>query len=90
MVFRARGIYCLPNGRELIVLRNDEEGLVLCGAVSCDRFEMDEFSVNEAGRLIHQGKLTAWDISNLSDTGRTAMDIPYPFKDRVPGFSRSR
>ena len=83
MVFRAGGIYCLPNGRELVVLQNDEEGLVLFGAIS-DRFEMDEFSVNEAGRLIHQGKLTAWDTSNLSDTGRTAMGIPSPFNDRAP------
>ncbi len=71
MILRERGIYCLPNGRELVVLRSDHEGSVLFGAVSFERLEMGEFLVNEAGRLIYQGKLTAWDVSNLSDTGRT-------------------
>ena len=31
MILRERGIYCLPNGRELVVLRNDDEGSVLYG-----------------------------------------------------------
>ena len=84
MVFRAGGIYCLPNGRELVVIRNDEQGLVLCGSAGCNGFEIDEFSINEAGRLVHHGKLTAWDISNLSDTGRTDMNVPYPLKNHVP------
>jgi hypothetical protein len=84
MILRERGIYCLPNGSELVVLRNDQEGSVLFGPVSCERFEMGEFLVNEAGRLVYQGKLTAWDISNLSDTGRTSTDILGPLKDRLP------
>jgi hypothetical protein len=46
--------------------------------------EMGEFLVNEAGRLVYQGKLTAWDISNLRDTGRTSMDMLGPLKDRLP------
>ena len=71
MVFRERGIYCLPNGRELIVIRNDQEGSVLFSL-------MGEFVVNEAGRLVYEGKLTAWDISNLSDTGRTFVDSFVP------------
>jgi len=71
MVFRERGIYCLPNGRELIVIRNDQEGSVLFSL-------MGEFVVNEAGRLVYEGKLTAWDISNLSDTGRTSVDSFVP------------
>jgi len=71
MVFRERGIYCLPNGRELIVIRNDQEGSVLFSL-------MGEFVVNEAGRLVYEGKLTAWDISNLSDTGRTSVDCFVP------------
>ena len=45
---------------------------------------MGEFLVNEAGRLVYQGKLTAWDISNLTDTGRTSSDIPGPLKVRFP------
>jgi hypothetical protein len=83
MVFRERGIYSLPNGRELVVLRNDEGGSVLFGPVrcerlDCERFEMGDLVVNEAGRLVHEGKLTAWDISNLSDTGRTFVDSFVP------------
>jgi hypothetical protein len=82
MILREWGIYCLPNGRELVVLRNDEESTLLYGPVSGERFEMSEFQVNEDGRLVCQGKLTAWDVSNLSDTGRT-LDIPVQLKDRV-------
>ena len=84
MILRERGIYCLPNGRELIVLRNDDEGCVLYGPVSCERFEMGEFLLNQDGRLVYQGKLTAWDISNLSDTGRTAVNILGPPVVSVP------
>ena len=84
MILRERGIYCLPNGRELVVLRNDEEGSVLYGPVSCERSEVGEFVINEAGRLTCQGKLTAWDISNLRDTGRTSVDIPDPLKVSWP------
>jgi hypothetical protein len=84
MILRQRGIYCLPNGRELVVLRNDDEGSVLYGPVSCERFEMGEFFVNEAGRLVCRGKLTAWDISNLRDTGRSSMDIPDSLNNHVP------
>ncbi len=71
MVFRERGIYCLPNGRELILIRHDQEGSVLFSLVG-------EFVVNEAGRLVYEGKLTAWDISNLIDTGRTSVDSFVP------------
>jgi len=34
--------------------------------------------INEAGRLVYEGKLSAWDISNLSDTGRTFVDSFVP------------
>jgi hypothetical protein len=84
MILRERGIYRLPNGRELVVLRNDGEGTVLYGQVSCERCEMGELVINEAGRLVYQGKLTAWDISNLRDTGRTSTDILGPSKVSFP------
>jgi hypothetical protein len=84
MILRERGIYCLPNGHELVVLRNAEDGTVLYGPAGCEPFEMVEFQVNETGRLVCRGKLTAWDISNLSDTGRSSMDIPSPLKNRAP------
>ena len=74
----------MPNGRELVVLRSDEAGSVLYGQVCCKRFEMGEFVVNEAGRLVCQGKMTAWDISNLSDTGRTSTDILGPLNVSFP------
>ena len=78
-MLRERGIYCLPNGRELIVLRYDEGVIVLYGPVlyrpvSGEPVEKCEFVVNEAGRLVCQGKLTAWDVSNLSDTGRSSVN----------------
>ena len=74
IILRERGIYCLPNGRELVVLRNDAEGSVLYGPMCCNPAEKGEFVVNEAGRLVCQGKLTAWDVSNLSDTGRSSVN----------------
>ena len=83
MVFREGGMYRLPNGRELIVLRNDEEGSVLFGPVNPERIEMGEVLINKAGRLVYQGKLTAWDITNLTDTGRTSRDIHVQSKDRL-------
>ena len=76
MMLREQGIYRLPNGRELVVLRNDEASSVLYGPVLYSRVNSEpvetcEFVVNEAGRLVCQGKVTAWDVSNLSDTGRS-------------------
>jgi len=74
MILRERGIYRLPNGRELVVLRNSEEGSVLYGPCCCKPVEKGEFLVNEAGRLVCQGTLTAWDVSNLRDTGRSSIN----------------
>ena len=54
MILRERGIYRLPNGRELVVLRNDEEGSVLYGPLCCKLVKKGEFLVNEAGRLVFQ------------------------------------
>jgi hypothetical protein len=71
MSLRERGIYCLPNGRELVVLEKNGngEGLRLAG---WGHFELTEYLVSESGRLLAHGKLTAWGVSDLSDTGRTA------------------
>ena len=68
MNLRVGGIYCLPNGRELIVLCRRENGRVsyrLSGRTG-------NYEVTDEGRLICDGKLTAWDVSNLIDTGRSA------------------
>jgi hypothetical protein len=78
MSLRERGIYCLPNGRELMVLGKHGNGRVLYRLGGWERFELAEYEVNEAGRLITQGKLTAWDISDLKDSGRTAPQFAHP------------
>ncbi len=67
MELRVAGVYCLPNGRELIVLCKSQNGSVSY-RLSC-RTSQDEIS--DEGRLICDGKLTAWDVSNLIDTGRS-------------------
>ncbi len=83
MGLRERGVYFLPNGRELVVLRKNENERVLYTLDGSECFELTEHEVNDAGRLISQGKLTAWDISDLKDTGRTAQEFAHPL-DNAP------
>ena len=64
MHFRERGIYRLPNGRTLVANGN--------ALVADAETEVVSYEVTETGRLIHDGRLTAWDISDVSDTGTTA------------------
>lgn len=66
MELRVGGIYQLPNGRELIVLGKRENGRISYRLSS----RMGQYEVSDEGRLICDGKLTAWDISDLTDTGR--------------------
>lgn len=68
MDLRVGGIYCLPNGRELIVLGKRVNGRVSY-RLSCRN---GQYEINDEGRLICDGRLTAWDVSNLRDTGRSA------------------
>jgi hypothetical protein len=75
MRLREGGIYCLPNGRELLVLRKNEDGARRIKLRGWERFEMSEYEVNDAGRLLSDGKLTAWDVGHLRDTGRTASEL---------------
>lgn len=67
MDLRIGGVYSLPNGRELIVLGKRQSGAVSyrlsCGA--------RQYEITSEGRLVCEDKLTAWDTSNLSDTGRS-------------------
>lgn len=67
MNLRVGGIYRLPNGRELIVLCRRENGRVSY-RLSC---QTCNYELTDEGRLLCDGKLTAWDISNLNDTGRS-------------------
>ena len=67
MDLRVGGIYCLPNGRELIVLckrQNGKASYRLSGGAN-------QYEINDEGRLLCDGKLTAWDVSNLIDTARS-------------------
>lgn len=75
MDLRVGGIYCLPNGRELIVLGRRENGRVSY-RLSC---RTRNYEITDEGRLSCDGKLTAWDVSNLSDTGRSVgVERPQP------------
>lgn len=67
MELRVGGIYCLPNGRELIVLGRRENGKVSYRLSA----RTNQYEISSDGRLICDGKLTAWDVSNLTDTGRS-------------------
>ena len=74
MNLRERGIYCLPNGRELVVVGDSTNGRGQFRLAGWGRFELTEYLVNEAGRLLAHGNLTAWDINDLIDTGQTAYE----------------
>ena len=67
MGLRVGGVYCLPNGRELIVLGKRQNGRLSYRLSCCTT----QYEINDEGRLICDGRLTAWDISNLTDTGRS-------------------
>ena len=71
MQLREGGIYCLPNGRELVVTSVGENGSTSYRLSCTNGSAASDYDVSEDGRLFCEGRLTAWDISNLSDTGRT-------------------
>jgi hypothetical protein len=71
MTLREGGIYVLPNGKELVVSGQCNAPGILFRLRGRDQFETTEYEVNDSGRLMAQGKLTAWDMEHLQDTGRT-------------------
>ena len=71
MNLRDRGIYCLPNGRELVVFSSGENGRVSYKLSCATSANATDYEVSDEGRLFCGGRLTAWDIQDLSDTGRT-------------------
>ncbi|MDQ6652496.1 MAG: hypothetical protein M3Y84_07110 [Acidobacteriota bacterium] len=82
MGLRDRGIYRLPNGRELVAFLYATGTPVLynlwaknpqmVGPAGGQAADQVHYELNEAGRLLFQGQLTAWSMEDLSDTGRTA------------------
>ncbi len=71
MHLRDRGIYSLPNGRELIAFSNGENGHVSYKLACTACADGSDYEVSDEGRLLCHGRLTAWDIKDLFDTGRT-------------------
>ena len=66
MHLRHQGIYRLPNGRELIAFVSPREGTILRHR---QRPHKLTYAVNSAGRLLLDGRLTAWDVEQVLDTG---------------------
>ncbi len=66
---KERAVYQLPNGREVFARVTTEEKTVL---YSLSASESGEYTFDADGRLLFNGKLTAWDVDDLSDTGRMA------------------
>ena len=69
MTFKERAIYQLPNGRELVACRSQEDRTVL---YTLSASESSRYELNSAGRLLVDGRLTAWEIGDLLETGRMA------------------
>jgi hypothetical protein len=70
-MFRTGGIYVLPNGREVMASGDGSSFYAVAdGGEAVLRYEL-----NEAGRLLLDGRLTAWDAKDLRDSERTA-EIP--------------
>jgi hypothetical protein len=69
MNFKERAIYQLPNGRELVARVDNGDGVVLYNLIASDP---GQYELNEEGRLLFHGKLTAWEIKDLRETGRVA------------------
>jgi hypothetical protein len=66
-MFRAGGIYILPNGRELMAA-GDETNFY----AASDNGDLLRYELNENGRLLYQGRLTAWSAEDLRDSTQTA------------------
>ncbi|HEY5885923.1 MAG TPA: hypothetical protein VIT88_14635 [Pyrinomonadaceae bacterium] len=66
---KERGIYQLPNGRELFARVTREEECVL---YNLSASESGVYAFDSEGRILFNGKRTAWEIDDLVDTGRVA------------------
>jgi hypothetical protein len=69
MDLKERAIYQLPNGRELVAQLNGEGKAILQNVSASDP---DKYELNDEGRLLFNGQLTAWGVNDLVDTGRVA------------------
>lgn len=62
-------IYQLPNGRELVACMACDDGTIL---FSLSASEAGLYGLNLEGRLLVDGRLTAWHTDDLLETGRVA------------------
>jgi hypothetical protein len=69
MNLKDRAIYQLPNGRELVACMTCDNQTLL---FSVSATEPGLYELNSDGRLLCDGQLTAWQIDDLLETGRTA------------------
>ena len=69
MELRERAVYRLPNGRELVarVVRGSKTVLY-----NLDSSDPREYQVDGQGRLLLNGRLTAWATEDLLEQARTA------------------
>lgn len=70
MTLKDQGIYRLPNGRELVARLIAEQQTILYNLSAADP---SAYELNPEGRLLFNGRLTAWAINDLRDTGRVAL-----------------
>ena len=68
MDLRERAVYQLPNGRELVARVIRDSKIIL---YNLDSSEPRHYEVDERGRLLLNGRLTAWATDDLLEPGRT-------------------
>lgn len=69
MDFKDHAIYQLPNGRELIAVLSQNRGTVFH---NLSPSHAGQYELNQEGRLLLNGSLTAWGVEDLLETGRQA------------------
>ena len=77
MTLKDQGIYRLPNGRELVARLIAERQTILYNLSAADPAA---YELNPDGRLLFKGRLTAWAINDLRDTGRFTFGSHHPLK----------
>lgn len=68
---RERGIYKLPDGRELIVCASGA-GFSLYNPQAWKMCGLADYRAHADGRILSKGTPTRWRVEDLTDTGRTA------------------
>ncbi len=67
---RERGVYRLPDGQEVIALRGLRSGYFLYSPEALNHYNLPEYEMDSAGKLLRGGEATGWSVNDLADTGR--------------------